>query len=326
MTTYSLHTLFGLRGALEAAKGDATAPTRPLYPTTAEETRSFGSIAVQPLRSNYRPTTLVYPGIDKTTLKLGGPFLYNEQSFWMSLAITGGLTGAGGGADKTWSFTPTAATDDVKSAALEYGWVGGTTLFALNYCQVDKYRLKFAKGSEVTWEADIVSPKAPTAIANFTGTGTDLVHIAAPGPTVNCYIDTTTIGTTPDPLVVSADWELDKGAVVTYPLNATTVGIDVVRPKAENWKLTLTRMYGTNTERTAYIAKSLRKIRLAAVGPSLGGGTYKLWLDCYGYIDDISWAEVDGVVAEKVTVLPLYNVAAGSDYVVVLVNALGSIT
>jgi hypothetical protein len=325
MTTYSLHTLFGLRGALEAAKGDATAPTRPLYPTTAEETRAIGSIAVQPLRANFRPTTTVYPGLDKTTLKLGGPFLYNEQSFWMSLAIAGGITGTGATADKQWAFTPTSV-DDVKSTALEYGWVGGATLFALNYCQVDKYRLKFEKGSEVTWEADLVSPKAPTAIGSFTGVGTALDHIAAPGPTVNCYIDASTIGTTPDPMVVSAEWELDKGAVVTYPLNATTVGVDVVRPKAENWKLTLTRMYGTNTERTAYIAKTLRKIRLAAVGPALGSGTYKLWLDCYGYIDDISWAEVDGVMTEKITVLPLYNVTAGSDYVILLVNALGTIT
>jgi len=240
--------------------------------------------------------------------------------------VKGGVTGTGVPADKQWAFTPTAATDDVLSASLQYGWVGAATLWKLLYCQVDKYRLSFAKDREVTWEADIVTPTAPVEIANFTGVGTAIVHIAAVGPTVSCFIDTTTIGTTPDPLVVAAEWELDKGVTITYPTNATTLGVDAVRAKAENWKLTLTRMYGTTTERAAYVTKTKRKIRIRALGPTLGANNYKIDLDCYGYIDDISFAEVDGVVVEKLTVLPVYDTGAASDYAILLVNAIATIT
>ena len=326
MTTYALHTLYSARGALEGTKGTDLTPTRILYPTSGEETRSVDSIAISPLRNSYRPTTLVYPGLDKTSLKLSGPVLYDEQAFWLSLAVKGGITGSGGGADKTWAFTPTAATDDVKSATLQYGWVGGPTLWKLNYCQVDKYTLHIEKGKELTYDVEIASSKAPTEIGAFTGALSDLVHVGAVGTGFNCSIDTTTIGSTLDPLVLSADWELDKNTTVTYPANATGTGLDIVRANPETWKLTLTRMYGTNTERTAYIAKTERKIRLKVLGPSLGGSNYTFQLDCYGYIDDISWAEVDGVTTEKITLLPLYDVTATSDYLISLVCSLGTIT
>jgi len=326
MTTYALHTLYSLRSAIEGTKGTDLTPTRILYPTSGEETRSVGSIAIQPLRNSYRPTTLVYPGIDKTGLKVEGPFLYDEQAFWMSLAVKGGLSGTGGGADKTWAFLPTAATDDVKSATFQYGWVGGPTLWKLNYCQVDKYAIHFAKDKEITYSAEVVSPRIPTDIGSFTGALSDLVHVGAVGPLWQTYIDASTIGNTADPLVVSADWELDKGTTTTYPANATGYGVDVVRAKAENWKLTLTRIYGTNAERTVLITKAEQKIRLKVLGPALGGSNYTLQLDCYGYVDDISWAETDGVVSEKVTILPLFDVTATSDYVISLVNSLAAIT
>jgi hypothetical protein len=326
MATYALHTLYSMRGAIEGTKGSDLTPTRILYPTAGEETRSVASIAIQPLRNSYRPTTLVYPGIDKTSLKLEGPFLYDEQAFWLSAAVTGGLSGSGGTDGKTWPFLPNATTDNVKALTLQYGWVGGATLWKLNYCQVDKYAIKFEKGKELTWSAELVSPKAPVEIGSFTGSLTDLVHVGAVGTLWQTYIDTTTIGSTADAAVISADWELDKGVTVTYPANATGVGVDVVRPKAENWKLTLTRLYTTNAERVLYASKTERKIRLKVTGPAIGSGTYVFQLDCYGYIDDISWAEVDGVMTEKMTILPVYDSTATSDYVISLINSIAAIT
>jgi hypothetical protein len=326
MATYAVHTLFGIRGALESVKGTDLTPTRLLYPSAMEEKREVGTISITPLRNSYRPVTAAYPGIDKATLKFEGPFLYDEQAFWLSLAVKGGITGSGGGADKTWAFLPTAATDDVKSATLQYGWYGGPTLWKLNYCEIQKYRLAWEKAKEVTWGADIITPKVPADLGAFTGSLSELPHVPALGSTWALYIDSTTIGSTPDPLAVSADWELDKGSVVTYPANGTTYGLDVVRPKAETWKLNVTRLYATNTERTAYAAKTERKIRLKTTGPVLGGSFYSFTLDCYGYIDDIGFTEVDGIIAEKMTILPIYDAGAGSDYVISLVNSLGTIT
>src|SRR5574343_424986 len=249
-------TLFGLRGALESARGTDLTPTRILYPTDVKPKRGVGSIVISPLRNSYRPNRAIYPGLDVTTLSVEGPALFDELAFWLSLSVKGGLTGTGASADKTWAFSPANAADDLKSATLQWGVPSSATIWKLNYLM--------ATGLTLTWKTD---------------------------------------------------------QAVTY---ATAVGIDVARPNPVGWELSLTRLFNTNTERTAYYAKTERKIRIVATGPALGGSNYKLQLDTWGVIDNVEEADVDGVGAEKITLIPLEDTA--KDYEISLVNSLASIT
>lgn len=317
-------TMFGLRGALESVKGTDLTPTRILYPTDVKVKRSVASIAINPLRNSYRPTRAVYPGMDVTVLTVEGPALYDELAFWLSLAVKGGVTGTGASADKTWAFAPSNATDDLKSCTLQWGVPGSATLWKLNYLMATSFKLSIKKDREATYSIDLVTPKAPVDIAAFTGSLTDLAHIPVLGTTVATSVDTTTIGTTADPNIVDYELEIDNGLVVTNGLNNSAVGIEVSRPNPVNWTLKMTRLFQTNTERAALYAKTERKIRALAAGPSLGGSNYGLTLDTWGYIDAIEDAEVDGVGAEKITVLPIEDTA--KDYSISLVNSLASIS
>lgn|SRR5574343_368371 len=317
-------TLFGLRGALESARGTDLTPTRILYPTDVKPKRGVGSIVISPLRNSYRPNRAIYPGLDVTTLSVEGPALFDELAFWLSLSVKGGLTGTGASADKTWAFSPANAADDLKSATLQWGVPSSATLWKLNYLMATGLTLTWKKDQAVTYAIDLVTPKAPTDIGAFTGSLTDLSHVAVLGTTTAVYIDSTTIGSTADPNVVEAEWKLDNSLVVTNGLNATAVGIDVARPNPVGWELSLTRLFNTNTERTAYYAKTERKIRVVATGPALGGSNYKLQLDTWGVIDNVEEADVDGVGAEKITIIPLEDTA--KDYEISLVNSLASIT
>lgn len=318
-------TLFGLRGALESVKGTDLTPTRILYPSSVPKVkRDVGSIVISPLRSSFRPNRAVYPGLDVTTLSVEGPALYDELSFWLSLAVKGGVTGTGASADKTWAFTPSNATDDLKSATLQWGVPNAATLWKLNYLMATAFSLKYKKSEAISYSIDLVTPKAPVDIAAVTGSLTDLTHVAALGTTAAIYIDTTTIGTTADPNVVDAEFSLDNGLVITNGLNATGTGIEIARPNPVKWQLKLTRLFQTTTERTAAWAKTERKVRLLATGPALGGSNYSLTIDMWGFIDGIEEADVDGIGAEKITILPLEDTA--KDFQVTLVNSLASIS
>ncbi len=317
-------TLFGLRGALESTKGTDLTPTRILYPTAVKPKRGVDSIVISPLRASFRPNRMVYPGMDVSSLSIEGPALYDELAFWLSLAVKGGLSGTGAGADKTWAFTPSNATDDLKSATLQWGVPGSATLWKLNYLMASGLTLTFRKSAAIEYAIDLVTPKAPVEIGAFTGSLTDLAHVAALGTTTAVYIDSTTIGSTADPNVVDVEWKLDNSLVVTNALNATGTGIEVARPNPVKWELSLTRLFQTNAERTAYYAKTERKIRIVATGPALGGSNYKLQLDTWGVIDNVEEADVDGVGAEKITLIPLEDTA--KDYEISLVNSLASIS
>jgi hypothetical protein len=317
-------TLFGLRGALESVKGTDLTPTRILYPNDVKPKRGVESIVIKPLRNSFRPNRLVYPGMDVASVSVEGNVLYDEMSFWLSLAVKGGLTGSGGSADKTWAFTPSNAADDLKSATLQWGVPASATLWKLNYLMASALTLTYTKGEALAYAIDLVTPKAPADIGAFTGSLSDLTHVAALGTTTAVYIDSSTIGSTADANVVEAEFKLDNGLVVTNGLNATGTGIEVSRPNPVTWELKLTRLFQTNTERTAYYAKTERKVRVLCTGPSLGGTNYKLQLDCWGVIDNVEEADVDGVGAETITLIPVEDTA--KDFEISLVNSLASIT
>lgn len=318
-------TLFGLRGALESVKGTDLTPTRILYPSSVPKVkRDVGSIVISPLRNSYRPNRAVYPGLDVTTLTVEGDAFYDELAFWLALLVKGGATGTGAGADKTWALTPSNTADDLKSATLQWGVPGSATLWKLNYLMATAGTFTWKKNGAVGYSVDLVTPKAPVEIGAFTGSLTDLAHVPLLGTTTAVYIDSTTIGTTADPNVVDAELKIDNGLVITNGLNATGTGIEIVRPNPVKWELKLTRLFQTNTERTAAWAKSERKVRILTTGPSLGGSNYSHTTDLWGVIDGIEEADVDGIGAEKITVIPLED--AAKDYQMTLVNSLAAIS
>ena len=325
-----VQTLYSVRGALEATRGTPVTPTRFLYAQTFTPHQAIATIRPRELRNSFEPAYRGYAGIERNTIECGGDFQFDQQAFWMSMAIKGGLTGTGGAADKSWAFTPSVATDDLKAASLQYGYADGISAtqpaWELDYSMIDEYKLTWVKGEDLMWSARIVSPEGATQISAFTGALSDTTQITALGKDTQVFIDSTTIGTTADANIAEAEWTLTNGLVLRDTLNNTNVAAALDRPQPRLWTLTLKRFYINDTERDLYVSKTLRKIRIRTVGPALGGTTYKLDLDLYGKIDNIDDDEIEGVGAETITVLPEYDATATASFAAVLVNSLAAIT
>ena len=62
-----------------------------------------------------------------------------------------------------------------------------------------------------------------------------------------------------------------NGLTYLDALDGTNVAKALLRPKPRTWRLQLTRYYRNDTALDAYVAKTLRKIRVRSLGPVLGG-------------------------------------------------------
>lgn len=326
----ALKTLYGLRGLLESSRGNGGTPTRLLYVDEATHDQTVETIRPGEMRNSYSPSFRAYPGMERNTIRLAGDFQFDQQAFWLNLVLKAVGSGSGGGADKLYAFEPTLTTDDLKSASIQFGYNDGigasNPAWQLNYLLCNEYTLTFAKDVAVRWSGEFWSPSAATQISAFTGALSDTTQVTALGTGTAVFIDTTTLGSTADTNIISAEWTYRNNLVRLETLNATNVGLSLLRPNPRDWTLTLNRYYANDTERDIYLTKAIRKIRLRSTGPALGGSFYRIDVDLYGVIDNISWTEVDGLGVETLTVLPLYDATEANDLAVNLTNSLGTIT
>jgi hypothetical protein len=290
--------------------------------------QSIGDIVPQELRNSYRPNFRVYPGVERNSFTFSGDATYDDLAFWLSSAVKGGLTGTGGSADKSWAFTPANAADDVKAFTVEFAYADLLATYGgrVPGCQVDTFGLKFEKNGTVKFNAAVRSFKAATQITSFTGSLSDRTNVDLVGTGTSYFVDTTTLGNTADANIVSSEWKLNNQLVAREPQNATATGTALVRPKPVLWELAVTRYFEDKTELDTYIAKTERKVRVRTVGPSLGGSTYKLDLDLYGYWSVRKTADIDGLIVSNLTLKPLYDATATTDFAITLVNSLAAIT
>lgn len=323
-------TLLTARAGLEASRGTDTTPTRLLYFGEGWHQQEIATIAPSEKRASYRPTYRAYAGVERNSFDFSGPLSFDDAIWWANLAIKAVASGTGASADKTWTFLPTSTSDDLKSASIQWGYTDALSAtqpaYKVTGCVADSLTINWAADEAVTFAAKLVSPGTATQISAYTGSLSDRSVTQALGTLTSFYIDASTIGSTQDSNILEASWTLNNGFQHMDALNGSAYASSVYRPNPQTWSLTFTRVYNSLTERTAYLAKSEQKIRVKTTGPSLGGSTYSLTLDCYGIVDKLEMAESNGIGVEKVTIVPLYDTTATGDFSLTVVNATAALT
>ncbi len=165
-----------------------------------------------------------------------------------------------------------------------------------------------------------------TQITAFSGSLSDRTNVTVLGTNTQTYIDTTTLGSTTDNNVMSVTWTLKNNLVALETLNNSNTGSALLRPKPRESELTVRRYFADATELNAYLAKTERKIRVKSLGPTLGSSAYKFQLDHYGIWDVSKTADAGGLIVADFTLKPIVDVSAATDFLVTVVNALGSIS
>jgi hypothetical protein len=256
----------------------------------------------------YNANRAVYEGIETNAFTITGPFAFDQSTFWFSAGI-GSASASGTAAPYTWTFNAASTADTTRSFSLEYAWSdGGASVppsFRVPGNKVDTLSINWVKDSAVTFEVGVVSFKGMTQGTAISASPSDTVEQHALGVNTTVYIDgTAAIGTTADSNVAAASLEITNGFVRRFGLDGAYTGSALDRTAKTDAVLTMTRHFQNDTELDAWEAKDLRKVRIVTTGPTLGGGTYELRVDFYGVIDEIVQADVDGSVAQEITLRP----------------------
>jgi hypothetical protein len=322
------------RAALEGTRGTDLTPTRLIYGEEITHSQEIATIRPTERRASYNPVYSAAAGPERNNLHISGRMSFTDLIWYGNLFFKGVATGTGAGADKTWTFLPTANADDVKTATVQLGdavAIGASTPgVKLNYCFGQTFNLHWEKNDDgaVTFAADFLAAKAASQITAFTGSLTDRVTVPASANGTTAYIDTTTIGSTADTSVIAVDFNLDLAPVPLYTLDGTTAAKDIYRPDFRRWTATITRQYTTKTEWDKYVDKGIRKVRIKTVGGTIPttANPYSLQLDLYGAYTNRESAEVDGIVTEVLTLEQVYDTTATADHSLTVVNDVASIT
>lgn len=319
------------RAALESTRGTDLTPTRLIYAESFQHEHTVQTIRPVEHRNSYEPVYSSAAGPERSAVTMTGRVTYDDLIWHANMFYKAVSSGTGGGADKTWTFTPTNTSDDVKTHTLQLGYsdtIATAPGIKLNYGMGDEFNIHYEKNDDgaATFSAKYLYAKALAQITAFTGALSDRTVTPASCNNTVVKIDTTTIGTTTDTAVVSADFTLNLGPVPFYALDGTTAAQAVYRPTWRTWKLVVTRQYNAATELSAFQAKTTRKIRILTTGPSLGGSNYSITQDCYGVWTEREWADVDGIITEQLTLEPVFDTSTSTSTSLVVVNASASIT
>ncbi len=252
--------------------------------------------------------------------------IWHANMFYKAVA-----SGTGAGADKLWTFTPTNSSDDVKTHTLQLGDLAAISTspgVQLNYGMGQTFNIHYEKNDDgaATFSASYLYAKALTQITAFTGSLSDRVTVPVSCNNTLVKIDTATIGTTTDSLVTAVDFTLDLSPAPFYSLDGTLAAQAVYRPNHRTWKCEITRQYNAATEFTAYVAKTVRKVRVLTTGGALGSTNYIVQQDMYGVWTDRKYADVDGIVTEVLTLEPVFDTTSSTSTSLLVTNATAAIT
>jgi hypothetical protein len=315
------------RAALEATRGTAITPTRILYAESFDLEHNVATIRPETLRGSYEGFTSAAAGPELSRVTMQGRLSY-EDFTWHANMFYKALAAASSGAppNAVWTFLPTNTADDVKSHCLQLGdsaAIATSPGVSLAYGMGEELNLHFEKNADgaVTFSAKYLYAKPLTQITAFTGALSDHTESLISANNTVVKIDTTTIGTTSDSAVTAVDFTLTMGPVPFYALDGTLAAQAVYRPHHRTWKAEITRQYNAATEFTAYVAKTVRKVRVLTTQ-----STNILQLDMYGVWTDRKYSQVDDIVTEVLTLEPVYDTTSTSSQNVVLTNNLATMT
>lgn len=322
------------RAALEVTRGTSLTPTRIIYAEAFTPTNEVATIRPEEQRASYEGFFSAAAGPERSTVEMAGRMSYDDMIWHANLFWKAVASGTGAGTDKTWTFVPTNTSDDVKTTTIQLGdsaAIATSPGIQLSYCMGDEFNIHYEKNDDgaATFTSRLMSAKALTQITAFTGALSDRVTVPVSCNNTVVKIDTTTIGTTTDTAVTAVDFTLNLSPVPFYTLDGTTAAQAVYRPAHRTWTAQITRQYSNATEFSAYQAKTVRKIRVVTTSSTIIAGSavpYSMQQDMYGVWTGRTYADVDGIVTEVLTLEPVFDTGTSSSTSLIVTNATASIT
>lgn len=318
------------QAGIETTRGTNVAATRRLYAqVTPTYDRPLADFMDQ--SGTFIDRHRVAYGRERVGFNIVDIATYEDLPWWMQMGLKGGVTGSSSGTGYTYSFSPSLATDDLKSITLEYGEPGNPYESGQVMMQSWTLRGDADNDNEPGWMFDATLVGRDRATTTYTTSlaqrTTDV--ILARGTKI--YVDTSTIGSTQlqGALIdfsVTCDLGLHTKAFMEDETNvaANKIGRGAMRVNAQ-----FTIEFNNDTEFSNYRATTpvQRKIRLKREGSVIGAGpTVKsATLDLYGYWSSISFGDREGNMTATFGLAGYYDATAANMIKLDIVNGLSTL-
>lgn len=341
------------RAALGATVGAATTPTRLLYiPAEGIDLtgiQQFATIEDRPGWNKRDQLRALYNGIEDNTVVLTNvPASFEDFGYYLC-SVPGMESDSTGEAANTPTTTDTSAytrnflpdQTAVGEASAANGYdmhlqVGPTDLTSTVNWSIPGLRCtdltvnfkKRASGTDtgVTFSGTWQTAKTATQITSLTGSLSDRAQTLPTGNVVKTYVDTTTLGSTADPNITEATFHVANQPAFHDGLDNTATHTSMHFPNPQMSDLTLVRKFSDTTELAAYLARTVRKVRIIAEGAVVGAATAKntIQLDFYGAIASHSHTWVDGLLYASIVLSGVYDSTNTAAWKFTTINAVST--
>jgi hypothetical protein len=219
--------------------------------------------------------------------------------------LKGGVTGVGGTADKTWTFTPSAtAANSPEAYSVDVG--DDTQNWRCQYAMARSFKLSSALGDVTQLEMDLFAQRA---VKGAKASPAINAGIKIPGDLWTIKVAANIAGLAAASIIPNflIDWELDvtTGLKWRHYMDGNLYGAQHVETDiAGSLSMTVESIAQAVTEfYDKAIAGTMSFLRLKATGPTLGGSNYSAQIDLPVLYDvpEIIGSEDDGINMYKVT-------------------------
>jgi hypothetical protein len=321
------------QAGLETTRGTAVAATRKVYaqiePTFEKPLAFFsdtsGTFAAR-RRQTYGRQRVSFSATDMAT--------YEDLAWWMQMAIKGGVTGTGSASvGYTYAFTPSLATDDLKSMTLEFGEPGNP--YEVDQVMVNSFTLRGDPDSdtEAAWmfEAEMMGRTLSTTTYTTSITDRTTEPIVARG--TKLYVDTTAAGIGGTQVTGKLiNWSITGNNAIHFKAFAedeSAMAANKVGRGERTYDGEMTVEFDDDTGNLSFAtlrAGTPIYIRLEREGSTIAT-TYKkrLRVDAAAYISSISFGDREGNMTATIGFNCFYDSTLAADLKVEIINALSTL-
>jgi hypothetical protein len=253
---------------------------------------------------------------------------YEDLPWLFQFFLKGGVTGGAGdgGTPAMYSygpFSPTAASDDLKTCNWELG--DDTQNFSIPYCVGNKLQLGFTREGPMTTSTDWLGARAVKQAK--TGSLSDRVTEDIIGSDGIVYIDSTTIGTTAVAYPLSMNLTIDNNFNQLWVLDGNKYPKEAYRGQQRMMAMEMVIAFDTTAEYDAFLTSPAeRKIRYRVNGTTIHNAiTKQLTIDWYGYWDEAAFGSQNGMRIITLRGESHYDTGASLDWSATVQNALSTL-
>lgn len=322
---------FKFQAGIESTPGTAVAATR-LQPIVSgnmveHAERTYIAEERQSLIKNYRAVaTKQY--VELTGIEVAPTF--EDLAWWLQFFAKGGVAGVV--EDTTayrYTFTPTATSDDLKTATIEYG--DNTQAYETEFCVGSRMELTLARNAPASMSVDFMGKQATET--TFTGSLSNRVTEDINGALAAVYIDANggTIGSTLVTNVLDVKIGLETMQTQFWALNGSLAPVDVYRSAPRSATVEMTMAFTNKTEYAAFKANfngdDPRLIRVKVEGSQVGAASQKklAQFDLYTVWAEAPFGEQDGLRVIQLSGETIYYPTATADWNFQVVNGLATL-